>query len=73
MVNTEALLDAIDRSGLKLQSIAKDLGMTRISLWRKSRNVTKFRPPEVDAICKIVGIRTKSEKDRIFFAQECDQ
>lgn len=72
MVNTEALLKAIADSGLKMQSIAKELDMSRIALWRKSRNVTKFRTPEVDKLCKVVGIRTKSDKDRIFYAKECD-
>lgn len=73
MVNTSALLNAISESGLKFQSIASELGMTRISLWRKSRNVTKFRTPEVEMLCKIIGVRTKSDKERIFYAKECDK
>lgn len=70
--NTDALLEAVDRSGLKLQSIAREMGITRTSLYRKSRNMTSWQSPEVDKFCKIVGVRNKAERESIFFVEKCD-
>lgn len=72
MVNTKILLEVVKDNGLTLKGVAKKLGISYMSLYRKTRNVSPFRVSEVEMMCRIVGISTKAEKDRIFFADKYD-
>lgn len=66
MVNTEALKNAVSKSGLKMSAIAKKMGIDRATLYRKSRNVTDFSVSEIETFCRVVGVTTKAEKAEIF-------
>ena len=66
MVDTQRFMEAVDKSGLKMRYIADELGMTYTSLYRKSRNMARFRKTEVEAFCKVVGLKTKADRDVIF-------
>ena len=68
MVDTKVFLDVVKDNGMTLRGVAKKMGMSYASLYRKTRNVTPFRISEVEMICRIVGISTKAEKERIFSA-----
>lgn len=70
MTNTALLKARIDQSGLKLQYIADNIGITRTSLYQKINNLSVFRVDEVEALCKLLGITTLTEKNNIFFAKE---
>ena len=70
MVNTIALQESCNRRGKKRGYVAKEMGISRASLWRKSRNMTDFTIGERELFCKVVGITTKAEKNAIFFADE---
>lgn len=68
MVNTIEFAKAVDKSGMTLRAIAKRMGISYQSLYRKSRNKTIFRISEVEMFCRIVGVSTKTEKEQIFCA-----
>jgi predicted transcriptional regulator len=66
MVNTEAFMDAVKESGMTFSEVAKKMGFSYRSLYRKARNKTIFRISEVEMFCKIVKVTTKSGKELIF-------
>lgn len=68
MTNTALLEKRIVDSGLKKNFIAKSMGITPYGLAKKINNETEFKTSEVNMLCKILGITTLAEKDRIFFA-----
>lgn len=68
MVDTGLLSQRITESGLKLGHIAKQMGISRTSLWHKLRNDRPFKVQEVQDLCDVVGISDPTEKERIFFA-----
>ena len=68
MVNTELLNQRIEKSGLKLNFIAEQMGISRVSLWHKLKNERPFKVQEVQDLCDVVGISDPDEKERIFFA-----
>ena len=66
MVDTKALFEAVKDSGMTLGGVAKKMGFSSRSLSRKARNETVFRISEIEMFCKIVGLSTKAERQRIF-------
>jgi molybdenum-dependent DNA-binding transcriptional regulator ModE len=66
MVDTNAFLEAVKESGLTLEGVARKMGFSYRSLYRKARNETVFRISEVEMFCKIVGLSTKAKRERIF-------
>lgn len=66
MVDTKALLEAVDESGMTFSEVAKKMGFSYRSLYRKARNKTIFRISEVEMFCKIVGLSTKAKREKIF-------
>ena len=56
MTNTELLKEYIDKSGLKLQSIADKLFISRCALWQKMNNKSDFRQREIKRLCEILRI-----------------
>lgn len=72
MTNTNLLRQKIDESGLKLQFIADRLGISRFALYQKLENQTEFRVSEVATLCKLLGIKTMTERERIFFADKVE-
>ncbi len=66
MVVTDALLEAVNENGMTLKGVAKKMGISYMSLYRKARNVTPFRISEVEMFCKVVGVSTKARREKIF-------
>lgn len=70
MVDTNAMLDAVKGCGMTMKGVAKKMGISYNSLYRKARNKTPIRISEVEMFCKIVGVSTKTKKDGIFLPSE---
>ena len=70
MTNTELLNEYIRKSGLKKSHIAKVAGIPQSSFSKKIKNERKFSPDEIVALCKILGIKTLTERDAVFFAEK---
>lgn len=72
MTNTGLLEEKIRIAGIKKNYIAKSLGITPYGLTLKMRNVNEFKVSEVEAICKMLGVKSLKEQHAIFFAKEVD-
>lgn len=66
MVATDALLETVKENGMTLNGVAKKMGMSYMSLYRKARNVSPFRISEVEMFCKVLGLSTKAKREKIF-------
>lgn len=66
MVATDALLEIVKENGMTLNGVAKKMGMSYMSLYRKARNVSPFRISEVEMLCKVLGLSTKAKREKIF-------
>lgn len=73
MVRTEELLKAVKDSGMTMNGVARKMGMSYMSLYRKARNKAPFRISEVEMFCKVIGASTKADKERIFYAHDVDK
>lgn len=69
MTNTELLRRSIDASGLKVGFIAKKMGISRQSLWKKINNIVPFDQYEIDKLCSVLAITNLEHKEDIFFAR----
>ena len=69
MTNTEQLKKAINDSGLKINFIAKYVGISRTSLWKKINNGAAFNQYEIDKLCAVLDINDLEAKETIFFAK----
>ena len=67
MVNTELLKGAIRRKGYTIESLSKDVGISRTSLFNKMHNKNEFLISEIDTIGRCLGLN-KSQFHQIFFA-----
>ena len=67
MVKTELLREYIDKSGLKIQFLAKEIGITRQSLTSKIDGVHDFRVQEAARLSELLAL-TKAQRDTIFFS-----
>lgn len=68
MTNTEELRKLIEKSGLKYQFIADELGISRFALNNKIENRTQFKSGEIKTLCELLKITSLSTKELIFFA-----
>lgn len=72
MTDTDILQEKIEKSGLKLSYIAKEMCISRTSLYKKIRNQTPFDQYEIDDLCNVLGI-TLTEKELIFFGNDVNK
>ena len=72
MTDTQELETLIKKSGLKKVYIAKQLDISPYGLALKIKNVNEFTTGEVDALCRLLNIKSLKEKERIFFAKRVD-
>ena len=72
MTNSKALLDLIEKRGLKLKYVAECLGLSRYGLNLKINNKHEFKTSEITALCNLLAITSLEEKERIFFAKRDD-
>ena len=71
MTNTELFSKAVEGKGLKMEFIAKELGITSQSLRNKVNNRTEFKASEHDTIKRVLGLK-QGEFVSIFFSQSVD-
>lgn len=69
MTDTELLMRKIDESGLKRSFIAKKLGLSPYGLSKKINNENEFKGSEIKLLCRLLNIKTLTEKEAIFFAE----
>lgn len=67
MVNTNLLKDVIRRKGYTMESLSKDVGISRTSLFNKMHNKNEFLISEINTIGRCLGL-SKSQFHQIFFA-----
>lgn len=73
MVNTELLEAKIKESGKSKSYLCRKLGITLQTFRRKITNKVEFVLTEVERLCLELGIKSLSEKERIFFANIVDK
>lgn len=66
MANTKLLREKIDASGLKLNYIADQLGITRFGLYKKLQDGSEFKPSQIMKLCNLLRIETLEERKQIF-------
>lgn len=69
MTNTVLLRELIAKSGLKLEYLAEECGITRQALSNKMTNRNLFTAKEIDVLCTELKVTSLREKERIFFAK----
>lgn len=69
MTDSVRLSELIQKSGYKMKFLAGQLGLTPFGLSKKINNVTEFKASEIDILCRLLGIKSLSEKERIFFVK----
>lgn len=72
MVNSAALRDKIEESGLRKNFIAEQLGLSPYGFQLKTEGKNDFKTAEVMKLCDLLRITSLREKERIFFAQKGD-
>lgn len=72
MTNAVEFRVAVLRAGLTTSKVAKALGLSMNSLYKKLNNHTSFKADEIIALMKILHL-TPSQRDTIFFAQNVDE
>lgn len=68
MVDTKALKERIDESGMTIVAISSKSGMLRETLYNRLKGKSDFRLSEVMALTNILHM-SKEERDKIFFAE----
>lgn len=63
MTNTAKLRDAIRDSGLKIEFIAEQIGMTRFGLYKKLETGSEFKPSQVATLCELLGLDEVTRKE----------
>ena len=61
------LHNAIYESGLKLEAIARRMGINRVSLWNKIQGRTEFKASEITSLSKILNLSAEQRDDIFFF------
>ena len=72
MVDTKLLNEYIDRSGLKINYLAKNIGRSRYGFMQKRDNINEFLPSEIEKLCILLKISSLEERDRVFFAKQVE-
>lgn len=67
MTDTALLKKKISSRGLKKTFVAEYIGTSRQNLWKKMNNKAYFNQLEIERICKLLEIKTRTERDAIFF------
>lgn len=73
MTDTLKIKTLINDKGYKYKFVAKVLGITYNSFYRKVNNKQYFTANEIQMICDLLHIDNLEEKENIFFNQECDK
>lgn len=64
----EGMLDEkISNSGLKIDYIISQLGLSRQGYYKKKKGITPFRASEVFVLCTLLNINADDEREKIFY------
>lgn len=70
MTDIEALKKCINDSGMTVTSVAEKAGILRETFYNRLKS-GDFKLSEICALAKVLNLR-KEERERIFFAEECE-
>lgn len=70
MTDVEALKERIEKSGMTVVYIAEQTGILRETLYNRLKS-GDFKVSEICALSKVLRF-SKRERDKIFFANECE-
>lgn len=72
MTDTEQLYQLIRDRGLKIRYVAEQIGVVRSTFYLKACNIrgSEFSPTEIDKLCRVLGIKTLTQKNAVFFAHD---
>ena len=68
MTNSEMFRKKVEDCGITYTYLAKKIGITRESLYKKLRNETEFKASEISNVAVILRL-SQDEINKIFFAQ----
>lgn len=66
MVNTKLLRESIDSLGMSISFVAKQIGISRESLYQKMNGETEFKASEIYALKDLLRL-DNNKRDAIFF------
>lgn len=66
MINTQYLMDLIEKSGKKIGYLADKLGLSRAGFYKKIHGKSSFTEKEATILCEELGVTTLSERKKIF-------
>ena len=71
MTDTLELELQIKRAGVTKVYLAEKLGITKMALFNKMKNVTEFKASEIATLAFLLGM-TSEQRDAIFFSKKCE-
>lgn len=69
-MDTNRLIDLIEKSGLKKKKIADSLGISYPTLQRKLNGTAEFKSSEINILKDLLGITSAKEFNAVFFTQK---
>ncbi len=67
MTNQELFIKKMTLCGYKVETLAKEIGLSRAGLYKKINNDHEFKASEIKKISTLFGL-SPDEQDKIFFA-----
>ena len=69
MFDKSAFNAAIEKRGVKITALARAMGISPSTIYKKNERNGDYTVPEIIAFCEFLNL-TPQERDRIFFASE---
>lgn len=69
MFNKTAFFEAINKRGVKVTALAKAMGMSPSTVYKKNDRNGDYTVSEIQACCDFLSL-SPDERDQIFFASE---
>lgn len=70
MTDSVLLKEWIKKSGLKMNYIAEQMGISRYSLSNKINNISPFNQYEIQSLCEVLNIKSLTDLNKIFFSKK---
>lgn len=72
MTDTEKIRELIAKKGLKMQFVARTIGLSSYGFALKINNKNEFKSSEIIALCDLLNIDSLEQKEELFFARKVD-
>ena len=69
MFNESAFFEAVKKRGVKVTAIARAMGVSPSTIYKKNERNGDYTVPEIQVFCEFLNL-TVEERDAIFFAKE---